>query len=153
MKKIAFLLVVSLLVGCGGGGGGGENSSSGSVPIVTSHAATSITPTSAILNGTTIPNGLQTQSWFEYGADSALATYTSSPKQDEGNGQTSQAANITWNGLTAGTTYYFRFCSENSKGTSWSCPYYDGRLAMSFKHFLYSRGERIFSPLCGCTSL
>jgi len=117
VKRITSLLVVSLLIGCGGGGGG-ENSSSGSVPIVTSHAATSITPTSAILNGTTIPNGLQTQSWFEYGADSALATYTSSPKQDEGNGQTSQAANITWNGLTAGTTYYFRLCAENGKGTS-----------------------------------
>ena len=119
MKRIAYLLVVSLLIGCGGGGGGGgEPGSSGSVPIVTSHAATSITPTSAILNGTTIPNGLQTQSWFEYGADSGLATYTSSPKQDEGDGQTSQAASITWNGLTAGTTYYFRFCAENSKGYS-----------------------------------
>jgi hypothetical protein len=36
---------------------------------------------------------------------------------------------------------------------SWSCPYYDGHLAVPFKHFLYSRGERIFSPLCGWTSL
>jgi hypothetical protein len=81
-------------------------------------AATSITPTSAILNGTVIPNGLQTQSWFEYGTDSALATYTVSPKQDTGSGLTSQAANMTWNGLAAGTTYYFRFCAENSKGYS-----------------------------------
>ena len=41
-----------------------------------------------------------------------------SPKQDAGNGLTSQTANMTWNGLAAGTTYYFRFCAENSKGYS-----------------------------------
>ena len=100
------------------GGGGGETSGSGSTPVVTTLAATSITPTSAILNGSVIPNGLQTQSWFEYGTDSALRTYTSSTKQDAGSGLTSQAANMTWNGLVAGTTYYFRFCAENSKGFS-----------------------------------
>jgi hypothetical protein len=105
----------------GGGGGetdGGATGGSGSTPIVTTLAATSITPTSAILNGTAIPNGLETQSWFEYGTEPSLATYTSSPKQNAGNGLTSQAANMAWNGLVAGTTYYFRFCAENSKGYS-----------------------------------
>jgi hypothetical protein len=114
VKRIAFLLVVSLLVGCGGGGGG-ETSSSGTSPIVSIPSATSITPTSVILNGTVIPNGLQTQAWFEYGTDSALATYTASTKQDVGNGLTSQTVTTTLNGLAAGMTYYFRFCTENSK--------------------------------------
>ena len=118
MKKFCFLFLAVLLIGCGGGGGGGGDATNGSTPIVTTLVATSITPTSAILNGTAIPNGLQSQSWFECGTDSALATFTSSPKQDAGNGLTSQAANMTWNGLVAGTTYYFRFCSENSKGYS-----------------------------------
>ena len=49
---------------------------------------------------------------------SSLTTYTSSPKEDAGNGLTSQTANMTWNGLAGGTTYYFRFCAENSKGFS-----------------------------------
>ena len=119
MKKLSFLFLALFLIGCGrGGGGGGETSSSSSTPIVTTLAAPSITPTSAILNGTVIPNGLQTQSWFEYGTDSALGTYSTSTKQDAGSGLTSQAASMTWNGLVAGTTYYFRFCAENSNGHS-----------------------------------
>jgi hypothetical protein len=70
------LALVFLLPSCGGGGGSvGDTDSSGSPPIVTTLAATSITPTSAILNGTAIPNGLPTQSWFEYGEDSALNVY------------------------------------------------------------------------------
>lgn len=118
MRKISFLLFTVLLIGCGGGGGGGETSGSGTTRVVTTLAASSITPASAILNGTVIPNGLQTQSWFEYGTDSGLATFTTSAKQDAGNGVTGQPANLTINGLLAGTTYYFRICAENSKGAS-----------------------------------
>ena len=115
---VTLLLLGLLLATCGGEGGGGGTGSSGSTPVATTLSATTITPTNAILNGTAIPNGLPTQSWFEYGEDSVLTTFTSSPKQDAGNGVTSQAANMTWNSLTSGTTYYFRYCAENSKGTS-----------------------------------
>ena len=118
MKKLLFLLLVAILMGCGGGGGGGETGSSGSAPVVTTLAANSITPAGAVLNGTAIPNGIQTQSWFEYGTDFALATYTTTPKQDAGNGLTIQAANATLSCLAAGTMYYFRFCAENSQGCS-----------------------------------
>ena len=112
------LLLGLLLANCGGEVGDGGTGISGSTPIATTLAATSITPTSALLNGTATPNGLPTQSWFEYGEDSALKTFTSSPKQDMGNGLTSLPADMTWNRLTQGTTYYFRFCAENIKGSS-----------------------------------
>jgi lysophospholipase L1-like esterase len=101
------LLFGMILAACGGEGGGGNTDSPGSLPIVSTLAATSITPTSAILNGTAIPNGLPTRSWFEYCTDSALATFTSSPKQDAGNGLTGQAANMTWNGLMWGAIRSF----------------------------------------------
>ena len=123
MKKLSLLLLAVIAIGCGGGGGVASSNSdpnsaqqSSTPPAVTTLAASSITPTSAILNGTAIPNGLPSQSWFEYGADSSLATYASSPRQDAGDALISQAANTTWNGLAPGTTYYFRFCAENSAG-------------------------------------
>jgi hypothetical protein len=118
-KKLSFLLCAVLLFGCGAGGGGdGGDETNGSTPIVSTLPASSITPTNAILNGAVNPNALQTQSWFEYGTNSALATYTSSTKQDEGSWISKQTSNMTWNGLVAGTIYYFRFCAENSKGYS-----------------------------------
>jgi len=121
--SMAFFPVVLLLFGlllsnCGGEGGSVEPGSHGSTPIATTLAATSLTPNSAILNGTAIPNGLPTESWFEYGTDSALATFTSSLKRDAGSGLTNNAANMSWNGMSSGTTFYFRFCAGNSKGTS-----------------------------------
>ena len=122
MKKIGVFqllpaFLIFFLAACGGGGGGGESTSSpSSAPIVTSVAATSIDENSATLNGTVNPNGLSTQVWFDYGTDSGLQTYSSSPNQDAGNGLSPQAINTTLNGLATGTTYYFRICAENSKG-------------------------------------
>lgn len=116
-STLALLLLGLLLANCGGGGGG-ETINSGSTPIATTLAATSITPTSAILNGAVIPNGLQAQSWFEFGTDSPLTIYATFPKQDAGNGLTKQAVSMTWNGLAAGTTYYYRFRAENRQGDS-----------------------------------
>ncbi len=118
LSPLALLLLGLVLAACGGHGGGGETGNSGSGPVVTTLAATSITETSGILNGTAIPNGLPTRSWFEYGQDSGLTTVTSSPPQELGDGLTSQAANMTWSRLESGRTYYFRYCAENSKGTT-----------------------------------
>ena len=43
-------------------------------PTVTTNAATSITTTSAVLNGDVNPNGYATDAWFEYGTDPTLAS-------------------------------------------------------------------------------
>jgi len=93
------LLLGLLLANCGGEVDDRGTGNSGSTPIATTLAATSITPTSALLSGTAIPNGLPTRSWFEYGEDSGLKMFTSSPKQDMGNGPTSLPANMTGYGF------------------------------------------------------
>ena len=46
-------------------------------PTVTTTTATSITTTSAVLNGTVNPNGRATNAHFEYGTDPSLTTFSS----------------------------------------------------------------------------
>ena len=87
-------------------------------PTVTTAAASSITSTSATLNGGINPNGLTTNIWFEWGTSSTLASFNSTPMQAVGSGTTSVAVSANSSGLTAGTTYYFRLVGVNSAGTA-----------------------------------
>jgi hypothetical protein len=87
-------------------------------PSVTTDAASSVTISGSVLNGTVIPNGLTTTALFEWGTDSGLASYTSTSPQSLGSGATSVAINETLSGLTVGTKYYFRISATNSAGTS-----------------------------------
>ena len=121
-------LNVVLLIGCGGGGGGGgggETSSTVSTPVVTTLAATSITPASAILNGNVSPDGLATTVWFEWGADPSFSTipgyltFFSTPPQSVGSGITIQPVYAVINtGFMIGTTYYYRVVASNDSGTT-----------------------------------
>ena len=87
-------------------------------PAVTTNAATSVTISGAVLNGTVNPNELSTTGVFEWGTDSNLATYSTTSSQSLGAGTTSVAVTATLSGLTPGTTYYFRVAATNSAGTS-----------------------------------
>jgi len=124
VKRIACLLVVSLLVGCGGGGGGGDSGGvntpqgSGGTPIPSVAATTSITQNGAVLNGNVTPNGLDTQAWFEHGTDPNLSTYTSTPEQAIGQGLSAVPVNQSISGCAGGTTYYYRVCGRNAKGST-----------------------------------
>ena len=87
-------------------------------PSVSTAAATSITTSSATLNGTVNPNGLAvSDAHFEYGTDPALVSPSTTPTQSMVSGFTGQSINATVS-LTAGTTYYFRVVAINSAGTS-----------------------------------
>ncbi len=93
-------------------------SSPSSPPAVTTLAATSVSSTSAALNGNVTPNGLETNDWFEWGTDSNFSSSSATGSQPAGSGTTSQLVTVPLTGLSTGTTYYYRVVASNSTGIS-----------------------------------
>ncbi|MBU0622817.1 MAG: DUF11 domain-containing protein [Gammaproteobacteria bacterium] len=87
-------------------------------PTVTTNAATSLTTTGAMLNGTVSDNGAATTVTFEYGigAYDYTVTATQSPLA-AGSGST--GVSVSLNGLPCGTTYDFHAVGVNSYGTTY----------------------------------
>lgn len=85
-------------------------------PIVTTTAATSVTATTATLNGTINPNGLATMYHFEWGTTTSYGNSTASTSA--GSGTTAIPVSIPLTGFTTGTTYHFRLVGVNSQGTA-----------------------------------
>jgi hypothetical protein len=83
-------------------------------PVAITNPATSITSSSARLNGTVDPHGLSTTVYFQYGRTTSYANRT--PDQTKtGNNYQNVSANIS--GLSAHTTYHFRMVASNAAGT------------------------------------
>jgi len=88
-----------------------------SPPAVVTTAATSITNTTATLNGTVIPNGSTTAVTFQFGLTIAYGTIVAAiPSPVTGNLIVSVSANIT--GLTCNTLYHYMCVGVNSAGTT-----------------------------------
>lgn len=102
--------------------------SPGAAPTVQTVPPTSITSTSATLNGSVNPNGLTTTAYFEWGTDITFLGAGRTPDQAIGAGSASLAINAPITGLAFATTYYFRVVATNSAGTSRGS-------AISFVHF------------------
>jgi hypothetical protein len=81
-------------------------------PAATTGSATSITSTSATLNGTVNPNGVSTGAFFQYGTTTSYGYTTSS--QVIGSGTSDVSVTDTLTGLSANTTYHFRIVATNS---------------------------------------
>lgn len=83
------------------------------VPEVNTSAASSVTATSAKLNGTVNANGTACIYYFEYGPTAAYGTSTVSYSTSA-----NSSVAVTVTGLTTGATYHFRLVASNANGTS-----------------------------------
>jgi len=88
------------------------------LPTATTGSATSVTSTSATLNGTVNPNGADTHVWFLWGTSSTLSGANQTSSYDLGSGTSASAITASPTGLTPNTTYYFQMVAQNSAGTA-----------------------------------
>ena len=87
----------------------------GSIPSVTTKAASGIASTGASLNAQVDPNGAATTYWFEYGKDINLGIITGFTSA--GSGTSAQSVSVSLSGIESGTKYYFRVNAQNQFGT------------------------------------
>lgn len=86
-------------------------------PRVITGSATSVTSTSATLNGTVNPKGEAATYYFEYGTDTNYGSTTSSAIAGSGSSAISVSAAVLE--LALDTTYHYRLVATNSEGTSY----------------------------------
>ena len=87
-----------------------------SAPQAVTGSASSITATSATLNGIVNPSSRDTTWYFEYGTSTSYGTKTSAKDAGSGTSNVSVSAPVT--GLKSGTTYHFRLVATSDAGTS-----------------------------------
>ena len=75
-------------------------------PTATTGTATSVENSSAVLNGTVNPNGVETMVWFDYGTTNSYGS--SSATQSLLSGTGAQSVSATLSGLSPEITYHFR---------------------------------------------
>lgn len=88
----------------------------GTAPAATTGVASSITSSSAKLNGTVNPCMESTTYHFEYGTTTAYGSTTAD--MDSGSGTGDVAISVGIVGLSACTTYYYRIVATNTAGTT-----------------------------------
>ena len=85
-------------------------------PDVTTGAASSISASSATLNGTVDANGRSTTYYFDYGTSTSYGSKSGS--KSAGSATSAQAAATGISGLVAGRTYHFRIVATSDAGTA-----------------------------------
>jgi hypothetical protein len=100
------------------GTAGGEDGifTTSSAPVAVTGAATSVTVTSATLNGTVDPNGRATTWYFEYGTTTSYGSKTA--EKSAGSGTATVGVSAPVPGLTRGRLYHFRLVATSDAGTS-----------------------------------
>ena len=84
-------------------------------PVATTDNASLIATTTATINGSVNPNGLQTDYHFVWGPNTSM-TNSTSVQQIAAGKFTAQPVSANLTGLTTGTTYYFQLLTSNSAG-------------------------------------
>ena len=115
-------------------------------PIPATLSASALTATTALLNGAVNPNGLATTAWFEWSADPALTTFSTTPSQSVGSGSTPQAFSSALAALASGTTYYFRVAASNSAGST------RGSVVGFTTSIVFTQLTAGYAQTCGSTS-
>lgn len=87
----------------------------GSKPSVRTLPASVVSRTTATLNGEVVPNGAETNYWFEYGLTADLGSANISVSL--GNSNTKLTGALPLTDLKPLTTYYFRVDAQNKFGT------------------------------------
>ncbi|MFA6397877.1 MAG: hypothetical protein WDK96_03495 [Candidatus Paceibacterota bacterium] len=88
-------------------------------PTIVTNTATNITLSGATLNGSVNPNGSPTTSYFQYGTNSNLTTYSTTSVVNQGSGTSAIAMTSNLSSLQLNTTYYFRAVAKDSTGTEY----------------------------------
>jgi hypothetical protein len=83
-------------------------------PTVTTDPASDLTETSATLNGTIDPGGIQSSYRYEYGLDTNYGSMTALVGAGSGSGASSAPQAVA--GLDPNTTYHYRIVGSNSSG-------------------------------------
>lgn len=96
--------------------GAATASAAATPPTATTGQATQVTYDSAVVGGSSNPEGLSTEVYFDYGTSKAFGQ-TSAPIPLTGN--TTQAVSAPLKGLAAFTTYDFRVVAVNANGTTY----------------------------------
>ena len=87
------------------------------LPVVTTAAASSISSSTVVLNGTVNANGASTVASFEYGLTPNYGT-TIVADQSPANAASISTVSKTISGLTPNTTYHYRIVGVNAAGTT-----------------------------------
>ena len=93
-------------------------SAAAKLPTVTTGSATSITGTTATINGTVNPNGADTQAWFLIAIGSSMSGAVQCTPYDAGAGTSSVQAQCSISGMSTSSKYYFQIIAQNSAGTA-----------------------------------
>jgi hypothetical protein len=110
MRRIVQVFVLAVVIGLSLVG----IASAASSPSIATGAATKVSNSTAVLNGTINPNGHATQYDFTYGPTTAYGATTALHTVKSGTKPV--AISITVTGLTPGTTYHYRLNASNSAG-------------------------------------
>ena len=85
-------------------------------PVAVTGSATSVTTTTATLNGTVDPNGRATTWYFEYGTSTGYGSKTA--EKSAGSGTSTAGVSAPVSGLTRGRLYHYRLVATSDAGTS-----------------------------------
>ena len=85
-------------------------------PVAVTGSATSVTVTSATLNGTVDPNSRATSWYFEYGTSTSYGSKTAAKSAGAGTSTMNVSAPVS--GLTRGRLYHYRLVATSDAGTS-----------------------------------